>query len=162
MTTTVAGSIMFALSVPKTITNEALHTYEQHELMRRKLSATKNCSTAYLFCGRHLCKTSFCAIIQLSQTKIKRLITEVEEVGFLIRKTRLNDSQLGKVSMQTALCITFLRSYGQIFALPYPTGIGPSVDEPNRYIDINVSRKDLYNTYGQEWESLLNYMLNTD
>ena len=85
--------------------------------------------------------TAFCAIVQLARATRNLLAIEVIEQGFVEKKTRLNKPRLGRVSIQTALCVTFLQNYSRRYELACPTGRGSRKDEQIRYIDINTSRR---------------------
>lgn len=59
------------------------------------------------------------------------------------QKPRLNESGLGGIFMQTALCMKFLQIYGTRLGLACLTGTGSQLDEPVRYLDSKVSKEDV-------------------
>lgn len=58
--------------------------------------------------------------------------------------------------MQTALFLTFVRSYARRHTLAWPTGRDFCKEEPVRYIYNSANNDDVYKTYCFEWDGILN------
>lgn len=156
--TNTVRAILFALTAPNIMTNEVLRSFQQQTRKRRKLSNCPNTSTVYLISGQRVCQSAFCAIVQLARATINRIGTQVAKEGYVEKKSKLHESRKGKVSMQTAICVRFLRGYGRRFGMACPTGRGSKFDEPVRYIDRDVTNIDVYKQYCQDWSSMVQHV----
>lgn len=87
---------------------------------------------------------------------------DVFQFGIVEKIPRFHQSRIWWITIQIALRITFLSSYGQCFALACPTGQLSKDDEPVRYIDSGVSKGYVYKTYQDEWTRMLDYTLSTN
>eukprot|EP00171_Calliarthron_tuberculosum_P022537 IDg22537t1 len=128
-------AMLFALTAPKSKTNEALRAYAQQERKRRRLTTTSNSSTVYLIQGQRVCHHAFCGIVQFACATINRMGREVANESNVKRIPRLKHSRFGKVTLQTTICLHFLKSYGQRNALACPSGRGSKEDEPVRDLE---------------------------
>lgn len=107
----VVRAMLFDLSAPSHVRNEALCDYKQSSRKRFPVELV-NSSTFCLLEVQRVCQHAFRATVQISRATITRLSVEVVKEGFLLWKPRLQKSRFGKILIQTALCLMFLHSYG--------------------------------------------------
>lgn len=101
-------SILYVLSSPKDVTNNALKYFTVRESKRLKLN-TENASTLYAILGALVCQQAFCAIVHMSRQIINKISASLEEEKtFNYKPSMLDISKLRLQSEQTIVGSQFL------------------------------------------------------
>lgn len=133
-------AILCAWSPHKYVTIKALNVYDKQQRKRRKKENAKNGVNFYLLHGQRMWQPDFCAVVQLTRANLNRMAIHVFNDGVMEKQTRLHQSHYGLMTIQKALCVTFLRRFRRRFGLACPTRWSFRYDEPVRYIDPGVSK----------------------
>lgn len=118
-----------------------------------------------MFLGPRICQHAFLGVVKLEYATLNGLTMNVVEHGVVMKKPRLNDSRMWKSSLQFALHVSFLCSYGHRFSLVCPDCSGFDKLRTDhrciimRYIYVHVF---LYSVYKYDCKDMLTRMLSTE
>lgn len=110
--------------------------------------------------GLSLCIHGFLEIIQLDRATLQRHRKEVaNSLSVDTYDTKRNKSHLGNISVQTKIAVACLSRMSELYGLTCPIGRKSSEEAPVRYLPVAVSKRDTYNFYFDEWNTVLTSIL---
>ncbi len=155
----VIRGILLALAAPPGNANELMARSGKNKKRSRDFSESENnkgyATVKYAIKGKSLCRMVFCAITQVSVRTVSRHASEVAKSSTVsCYTTNRSQSRSGIESLQTLIAISFLEKYSEDFGLPCSMGFGSHSVETTRWLSSGIQKKDVYETYTNQWTYL--------
>lgn len=149
-------SIMYALATKPGVENE-LKTAHSALGKRARLddNEPKYPSAFFVIRGKRVYRSIFGGIVQVHPRTVAKYAAEVAKARTLeLMDPEKRGNRKGQLSQQSIIALAFLVRYGEMNAMPCPTGRGSTDETVVQYLPSSTTINEVYTEYMTQWHSI--------
>ena len=149
-------SMLFALTAGPDKSNDLRDVPDNARRKERlEKEGRRFATTYYALQGQRVCRPVFAAAVQVHPRTISRYARDVSLASTLELADGSNrGNRQDCLSPQSVIAIAFLKRFGDLNAMPCPTGRGSTDESAVRYLPSSMTVDDVYKNYEEQWETI--------